>query len=689
MSQSGTDGRPARFDVRAAAAAAIVFGALSGGAETQQGGKPSGDGLSREALDDRPSSTVHIPAPTRTKAAPVAKPDEKPTPAAPKTEAAPPAPKVEATPPAPEAKAAEGAAPAPKPAAAPGPGLFSPEEAQALRTEVDARLKALAPASEGGEAKADADPSAKLASKALGDVLEDRRRRLDDYDKLTKDLAGLASPENDPERKLAEANAELADLQRRSEQPVEALMPTIFAQDGPIDQAGRTQMKEAIEGIAKDVKAYQDKLESTPAVAEKEAKGPLADLKAERDRIAQGIAAIKARADGKDAAAPPRSAADRKLAEEKAVNLRVEAAVENLRLQIVEKKIARTAKQVEIAAADRKRWIARVKIGNKTLEPMQKRFQRLSDEDEKDLQRKAKAEQSKASIAQDAIERYRAERLGELLDLEAQVVRAEQAAVVAMEPSLVDMTTQANIAQANFQRIKVLVEESNLSRVDVLSINADYRRIDPERKRIRREERDAVDKRLRDYTNMLAGVELNQIEDRLLDQIDLDDLLDKLPVARHEAATGVWRDLEDKHSALLERRRTALKNLVGDQQEVLDAIDRRLATLDDESSFIRTHLFWVRDQDPISLSTMTVAAGELRRLTRASIGLAGEAITPTGWKRTAPEFLAASAVILALPLGIVRARRALKRRLAQCLPAPEAATGGELKVDMKPVVHQG
>ena len=687
MSQSGTDGRPARFDVRAAAAAAIVFGVLGGGAETQQGGKPSGDGRGREATaDDRPAPTVHIPPPaTKTKAAPTAppaKPDEKPSAAL----------RAEPEPTAPDAKPTGAAAPASKPAPALGQGLLSPEKAEALRADVEARLKALAPTSEGGEAKADADPAAKLAAKALSDILEDRRRRLDDYDKLNKELAGLAAPEDDPERKLAEAKSELADLKGRQEQPIETLLPPLFVQEGPIDEAGRAQMKEAIEATAKEVKDYRDKINSTPVDPEKEAKGSLAALRADRDRISQAIAAIKARTDGRADDPAPRSAAERKLAEERDVNLRIEAAVENLRLQVVEKKIVRTAKHAEFVTLERQRWGVRIKIGDKILTPMRERYKRLAEADERDLQRKAQAEQVKADRARDPIERYKAERLAELLDLKASVVKAQQATVAPIKPSLEEMSSQANRAQFNFQRIKNLIEESELSRVDVLTINADYRRLEPERKRIRREERDVVDKRLRDYTNMLTTVELNQIEDRLLDQIDLDDLLDKLPPGRHEEATAAWRELEELHSKLLAERREALKTLVSREQEVLAEIDRRLAILDDESSFVRTHLFWVRDQDPISLTTVGLAAGELRRLTRATLGLAGETMATGAWKKPGPDFLAASALVLALPLGIVRARRALKRRLAQCLPAPPpraATAAGGVKVDMNPMVRQG
>ncbi|WP_165250888.1 hypothetical protein [Paludisphaera soli] len=661
MSQSGSERRPARFDVRAATAAALVFGVLGGGgALPQQGGKPSAEVPAREAEVEAPDQLARPGKP----APPVAAPAEPaPTPDAANGDAKPEAPRAEE--------------PAPPTAAAPvavAEGPLPPAEAAALRADAEQRLKALAPPADGSDAKAGADAASKLADKALAEVLAERARRLDEYDKSLGELAGLTNPESDPDRRIAEAKADLADLQGRLDRPVADLLPPVFTLPGEVDQAGQAQMKELIEGVKQEIKEYQDKLALGSAEPEKEAKaGPVAELKAERERIAQDVAAVKAR----EAAGPPasaRTASDRKLAEERAVNLRVEAAAAALRLQVVERKIARALKLAEAAAVDRKRWVAHVKIGKKVLEPMQARFLQLAQLAERELKGKLQVEQSKAEHARDPIERYRAERLAELLELESAVLKAEQALTAGAQPSLEEMRSRANVAGVDFERIKKIIEgdESGRRRLDAFSINADYRRLEPERRRIQREERDVVDKRLRDYTNMLTSVELSQIEDRLLDQIDLDDLQDKLPPGRHPEAVAIWQELEERHGRLLARRREALEKLVLNEEEILVEIDRRLAILEDESSFIRTHLFWVRDQDPISLTTVGLAAGELRRLARVSIDVAGAAMRTSAWKRTTPEFLAASAVVVVLPLGILRARRTLKHRLTQALPPPPA-----------------
>jgi len=646
MSQSGPDRKPARLDVRAAAAAAIVFGVLGGGnAGTQQGGKPSAD----------------VPPPEAPAAAPAADAAPAPTPAQEPAPAPSPAPTPEA---APAATAPAGAV------AGTGSGPLRPDEVEALRADAAERLKALAPPEDGSAPKAGADPAAKLADKALSELLEARRRGLDEYAKLAREQAELADPEKAPDRRIEDAKAELADLQARLARPVDELLPELFTRTGPIDRDGKEQMKEAIEALKKDVKADQDHLESIPRDPEKQAREPKAALRAERDRASQDLAALKTREEARAEAPAARSAAERRLFDERGVNLRVESALATLRLQLAERKIERTDRLAELAGVDRRRWIARAELGRKLLEPMQARYRRLAEAEERDLQRLADAEQAKAGRSSDPIERHRSRRLAELLDLEAAAIKAEQAATASLQPSLEDMRRQANISEGNFARIKGLIEgDAGLSRIEVLGINAEYRRLEPERRRIRREEREAVDRRLRDYANMLTSVELSQIEDRLRDQIDLDDLLDKLPSGRHPEAVALWKELESRHSEILARHRDALEKLVRNESEILDQIDRRLQTLDDESSFIRTHMFWVRDQEPIGATTAVLAAGEVRRATRATIGLAREAARPSGWKAPTPEFLAASAVVLVLPLGAVRVRRALGRRLAEAFPA--------------------
>jgi hypothetical protein len=233
--------------------------------------------------------------------------------------------------------------------------------------------------------------------------------------------------------------------------------------------------------------------------------------------------------------------------------------------------------------------------------------------------------------------------------------------------------------------------DGSFSPSDLILLNTDYRRIGPERDRVRRNELVEVEKLVRDFATALTSAELELIEDSLLDQVELENLLDALPPARHATAREKVATLEVKHRGLLERRRDALRELFNTASETLDQVNRRLDLLDEEYLFIRTHLFWIRDQDPIGLDTVGRGAVELRRLASVSLGLAEETTTPKSWRRLTPEFLAAGLVSLVLPMGMFRLRGVLKRRLLHALP-PARLHGDSVqtvvKVDMNPAAHE-
>jgi hypothetical protein len=592
----------------------------------------------------------------------------------------------------PAAAPAQAQAPAPK---LEGAGLIQVEEAAAMRAEVAEQLKILtAPpgaAADGADLKRPLDAAAKQAVKALQDVLQERLQRLDDYDKVVKELKDLTNPEANPDRKLAEAKAEQERAQAQLNQPIESLLPEVFTQKGKIAEAARNQMKEAIEGTQKDIQDYQDKISGAPPEPTKEVKGPLAAMRADRDKITQRIAALKARGEGSDDASAPKTASDRKIADEKATNLRIETTVETLRAQCVELKITRASKGAEIAEANRKRWIAQAQLGRKLLERMQNRYNELAEAEARELQAKADAEQAKAKSIEDPLEHYRAGRQAQLLELEVKAVKLEQLVTAGSGPSLQVQRGLAEKAAHELETIKGVLDDGSLSHVDTIRLNSEYLSLVVERDRIRRNELAEVEQQVRDYANALTTVELELINDTIVDQVEHANLLDSLSPERHDTARKVLAEFEAKHRELLTRRRDALRKLVGRASETLDQINRRIDILEEEYSFVRTHLFWIRSQEPIGLSTVARAGSELRQIVPVSIGLARETATVKAWRRLSPEFLAAGFLALVLPMGIFRVRGVLKKRLLHALP-PSVRHGDSIKsavkVDMNPVVQQ-
>jgi len=607
-----------------------------------------------------------------------ASPASDPAPAAGALQPAPvPEPRVEEEP-------AKSEAPAPPTSAAAakleGTGLVQLEEAEALRADADERLKALE-AADGGSA----DPAAKLAAKAVGETLAERGRLLDDFDKVVKELEDLSNPENGPDRLLAEAKAEADRLEAQDAQPIDGLLPEVFTRRDDLDDAERERMKEAIEGIKNDIRDVQEKLDATSADAAKDARPSLSGFRGDRDKLAQRIAALKAKAEAAASAPSPKTPADRKLADDRAINLRIETTVETLRLQIVEMKLARAGKLAEAADLARRNWIARARFGRKLLERMQQRHQVLTEADERELKRKAGAEEANAKRARDPLERFRAGRLAELLELEARAVKLERELASSPSPSLEEQRGLANRSAKEFADVKELFNgEGPLSRLDAIRLNVDYRRIGPERDRIRRDELAKVEKQLNNHANALATVELELIEDSLVDRVGLDNLLDKLPPERHDQARRLAEELEAKHWELSTRQRDALKKLCDRGAETLHQIQRRLGNLDDQYSFIRTQIFWIRDQEPIGAATLHRGAIEFRRFVKTSIGLARETANVRSWKPSSPAFLALAFLCLVFPLGVLRVRGVVKRELARVLP-PEP-TESAVMVDGTPAV---
>jgi potassium efflux system protein len=127
-------------------------------------------------------------------------------------------------------------------------------------------------------------------------------------------------------------------------------------------------------------------------------------------------------------------------------------------------------------------------------------------------------------------------------------------------------------------------------------------------------------------------------------------------------------DLEQNHRTLLVRRRKVLEQLTDGTAQTLDQISRRLAILDEEYSFIRTHIFWVRDREPIGPGTITQGAREGQHVLKALIRLAQESARPSTWGRPSAEFVTASLAVLGLPIGLFRLRRVLRAQIVRDFP---------------------
>ena len=87
-------------------------------------------------------------------------------------------------------------------------------------------------------------------------------------------------------------------------------------------------------------------------------------------------------------------------------------------------------------------------------------------------------------------------------------------------------------------------------------------------------------------------------------------------------------ELEARHKALLNRRRNVLQKLARRAEDAHNQVLRRIETLDEQYAFIRTHIFWIRDAEPLGAATLAHARDDSIRTARALVRLAMEAVRP-------------------------------------------------------------
>jgi hypothetical protein len=558
------------------------------------------------------------------------------------------------------------------------PAEPSESDVAALRAEMTRQLQVVAPATpttapapNAPHTNAPAASPESAADQQLREQLQERLLLYDEYDKACRKLKKATHPDSSPEKQAAEARSELARLQAllaRAATNEEVLLPQSFRPPGPGGNPPvSAEMKEAIEAASGDVKECRAKLESMRAeVVNWE--GRQNARRAERDKLFQAVAAMQAH--GPDREVPGSAiatAAAQRLIHERTINARWQARVESMRLKAVEAEIALEARLVGVRELSLQVAQAQVQVAEKTLELMTLRYSAAADRRERFLKEKAAAEESKARGSDDPLERFRARRLAELLDIEAQVVKHEQALATSPSPSLEEQSSLADHADKDFTQIKALLDDGRVSRLDAIRLTNDFRRIGPERDRLLRNEMGKVELRLQFYEDALTAVELELLQDSLHDRYEQELLQERLPADRQAEGERILVEHERSHRALLVRHRAVLDRLTVCTAQTLDQIARRLAILDEEYGFIRTHIFWVRDQEPIGLGTITQGAREGRHLLDGLVRLAQEAARTRRWGRASAEFITAALAVLGLPIGLIRLRRMLKMRIARDL----------------------
>jgi hypothetical protein len=554
-------------------------------------------------------------------------------------------------------------------------------ETAAVRAETNERLKGLgaAPtpdatqaASESPTTKTDAPArSAGLSGMArdlavvqpLQKLLENRLLMLDEHSKLVLALKKATIPQISPEHQADQLQTELAQIQamlKQSDEHAETLLPVSFHKTAATPRTALvSEMKDAIDATTHELGQWKSKIETLRSGrAERENKNKA--HAAERDKVFKLVTSLTAKnVEYEKAAVAAGSSADGRLAQETLVNHQWEVRVEAKRLQVIEAQIALEAKLAGFRELEGRLYHAHIQLAERSLAQMRLRFRAETEEQESDLIRDAADEKNKAQSSDDPLERFRARRMAELLDLEAQVLKNEQALATNPSPSFEEQQTLADHADKDFAQIRELLDDGEVSRLDALRLTNEFRRIAPERERLVRNEMATVEARLQFFEKALTDVEIELFQDSLHDRLERDLLKERVSAERWTAAETLLLGLERKHREILIRRQKALENLAERSSHTLQQIARRLTILDQEYGFIRTQIFWVRDQDPIAAGTFLQGAREFNYLLKDLLNLIEETMKPALWARPSAEFMATGLAVLVLPVAVVKLRRAL------------------------------
>jgi potassium efflux system protein len=551
----------------------------------------------------------------------------------------------------------------------------SETEVAALKAETARQIKALE-TSTPGESAANhkgSQPSAArpepTADQPLRQLLQDRLRWLDEYDQATKALKKAISPEPNPEQELAEAQEERKRVERALAQAAkdrESLLPEAYRHQTAGLGVDLKDVLEAATNTLKDRKSKLETLRSNAAHWESQQ----AARQTERDKLFQQVATMKARTVERDAIAGAITAQARRLAQERLVNFQWQVRVAALRLEVKEAELVLETKRARVREASLPVCRAQVQIAEQALELLQARYRAAIDLQERELKSKAASEENKAQQFGDPLQRYRASRLADLLLVEARVVKNEQALATCPPPSLDEQRALADHAEADFAGIKELLDDGRISRLDAIRLTNEFRRIGPARDRLLRNEMATVEARLQFYENILTEVELELLQDSLHDRFELDLLHQRLPQSRWAEGEALLAELEQRHRELLVRRRKALARLTDVTAQTLDQVVRRLHALDEEYGFIRTHIFWVRDQEPIGLNTLGQGSRDVEHVVKGMVQLAQETSKDRPWSSPSAEFLATVMAVLGLPVGLMRLRRVLLCRIDRDVNPP-------------------
>jgi hypothetical protein len=526
----------------------------------------------------------------------------------------------------------------------------------------------------------------KPSTKPIVDLLRERLRLLGEWEKVFKGRGEAEKPVPSPEQEAADQKADLekthALLEQAGRSP-DSVLPEVFqapaqpkstGAGAPPPEARLGEMKDAIEAARNELKDRTAELGSLRSDGARTLTEQVATLRTKRDKVHQEFVALMARRAEREAAINSAQSPDaRDLARERLSSFEWEARIEAERLAAIEAEITLAGKKLDLGTSQIQAKAAREQLAKKVLERMENRYSAMAERQRSDLKRAVAKEETRAASTDDPLVRRRAKRTAELFELESQVVAYEKAYATSGGVSLTEQTALADATESGFATLQKMLDDNEVSPLDALRLKNDFRRIGPERAQIVRTDLAASEAEEIAYENALTDAEIDLVNDSRDDRYDRESLLEQVPEARRAEASAMLEELETRHRALLNRRKNVLQKLASRAEETHKQVARRIAILDKEYTFIRAHIFWIRDAEPLGVATVAHARDEAIRTARALVRLAIEPTDRSLWGHASIEFILAILAVATLPWPLWLGQRALDRyRLGN---VPETALG--------------
>lgn len=549
-----------------------------------------------------------------------------------------------------------------KPSAATPPATLDPVQ---VRAESEGRIKGLPPS----------EKDQTEAQKALREIWTERLTLIDDWEKAVKARKDVENPQPAPGKEAARLTDELVErkamLEQLTKSPETILSDLFRAPADQVDDAKLGEMSKSIEDVRNHLNDRSTELEKLKAKADPAARATrMRELGIDRDRLharKSTLPTLRATLEAAYKSATTDEA--KRVARERLMNLPWEAALAEGRLATAEANVALEKQRGELNELAVKDQEVFVVLTQASLTAMSRRYALVAENKKAALRAEASREREKASKSDDPIEKFRARRMAEILGLEAQVIEYDKVFSASPPLSTEEQKAAADHAERDFAELKAVVSENRVGGLVALKLNNDFRRLSRERAMIQRNElADAVAAHAH-YENALTEAELSYINDDRDDRFERDAFIETLPPARRAEGDRAIEAIEKQHRQLLLRRKVVLEKLLDRAESIHAQVERRLRILDAQYAFIRTRLFWVRDTEPISETTLSQARRDGARLASAITKLGAEPLDRSAWSPVSVEFGLMVAVLALTAPVIVFARGRLKAMIA----APRAA----------------